>query len=1168
MKLNLYKKSGTLRVALSPEESSVQVQELQGGNYISVTASTTECVKLQVGDYADFLGTKYFVSAKYTPKMISSHNWQYSLQMYAIDSLINNFLVVKEVDKDNDVVFSYTANAELQLQLIVSCINTAFSSEVWKVGEVLATDNIVMEYNSTYCADALKQLATKANTEFWIEGTTINLSRCEHGEALELGYRQGLKSIEEDKANNVKFFTRLFPLGSKRNIVPADYGDVRLQLPNKAKYIEQDADKYGIIDHSEEQAFAHIYPKRIGVVSSVRSEERTNKENNPYKIYYFKDDAMPFNPNEHEIGGLVKQVSWQSGELDGRDFEVNYNHSTKEFEIITQYPYEDMQLPNDVLTPKIGDKYILWNIKMPDTYYREAEQELQRAVDKFLADNRKDISVYRCNTDYIYIRKNNISIMLGQRVKLVSDTLFEGGYINSRVTKITRKLNLSEDMVIEVGDVVDASPLTVMSDKINRVSVKTSKVVASMPNIVKSYETTLLTDTNVMSSKRVVKAIEENNEALGKEYLSKTQDDIVKGVVTFEKGLKSLNDIIGRLASLHNLSVSQVADIAKLVISGEIKSSDYSNTDGFKLFNTPAGWTMEIDHITARKTFKVLELVVERITHQGGQIIQSPAGGELIKKHSETSNYWGFYVSSQSDFRAGDLVVCQTFKSGVTKRYWRCVDSYSDDGTDKLIFIRKNDCEAGSSICEVGDQIAVLGNKNYVERQNARIINVIGANAPYVADYKGINDYSLQNKLINQIGNLAGVNDAVFGSLTGVGTYTNNFYGKGRFVVRSGEDIEIFVTGKASNAKEEAIKTAKQELETAKNNVERQIANSEQATKNEINGNISRTRQEVINEVNANISNAEARSNKDATDKATSAINKAVEQAQQVITETEQKVRREVKEEIKAGFKVTENGLLFLGQQFLFAGTVLARNMVLQEITANKADIGRIISDSITTKKIEVTKQGKVVALLDADKEVVRFGDGTQIGELLINNVGLRCLGKEYKIESDNAGRGRVAHLSTWFNEPAVWAQADDDTAIIALSKNHSWKQQANSTRVAIRGKGGVFFNTTPQDYWRMPGVLWCGRVNASGIVTQQWGDGISTIKVRRVYDGHYRVDFGSDAPIVYFPFVVADEPNWHGNAFVMSTNSDGFNYSTVDTSKGHRAMWSVIAIFGVPRMR
>lgn len=46
----------------------------------------------------------------------------------------------------------------------------------------------------------------------------MNVCRCEHGEEITLGYGKGLTSLERDTSNTAKFYTRLFPIGSSRNI--------------------------------------------------------------------------------------------------------------------------------------------------------------------------------------------------------------------------------------------------------------------------------------------------------------------------------------------------------------------------------------------------------------------------------------------------------------------------------------------------------------------------------------------------------------------------------------------------------------------------------------------------------------------------------------------------------------------------------------------------------------------------------------------------------------------------------------------------------------------------------------------------------------------------------------------------------------------------------------
>ncbi len=373
-------------------------------------------------------GERYWLTEQYRPKQVSTKEWKYDLKLYGIESLLRNILVIKTVDDENDPVFTLTAPPREHVAMVVKCMNDGWNNTTdWKVGQVDGTENIVIDYFGKYCDEALREIAEKVGAEYWTEGQTVNVCRCEHGEPITLGYNNGLTSIDPGKADNVKFYTRLWPVGSSRNIDPEKYGHTRLQLPDGQRYVEVNADKYGRVDHYEGDTFADIYPRRTGTVSSVRSEVKKGEDGNNFTIYYFRDNSLPFNPNDYEIGGLVKRVSFQEGselaglgdEEDGTYyFEVNYNADTREFEIITIWPYDnDIQLPGGSLIPKTGDRYILWNLRMPDEYYGLAEEEFLTAVNKYNSDHALDISVFKAPTDHVWIEEQQADLFIGRRIR-------------------------------------------------------------------------------------------------------------------------------------------------------------------------------------------------------------------------------------------------------------------------------------------------------------------------------------------------------------------------------------------------------------------------------------------------------------------------------------------------------------------------------------------------------------------------------------------------------------------------------------------------------------------------------------------------------------------------------------------------------------------------------
>ena len=259
--------------------------------------------------------------------------------------------------------------------------------------------------------------------------------------------------------------------------------------------------------------------------------------------------------------------------------------------------------------------------------------------------------------------------------------------------------------------------------------------------------------------------------------------------VTVSKKTTTLNLLVQELAEIHDLSVSHVATLMGTIVKDYISSESFVSGfggEGMKIYKAVTGdWNMEIDNLTVRKIFSVFELVVQKITYQGGMIIRSAAGGKLTKV-IDGGSYWRCEHDSTDDFVQDDQIICQAFTGTATKRYWRLVTSA---GTG-YFNLSKVDCEEGSGIPETGDNVAVLGNRTNTARQKAQIDCAVGDSAPYRDDYDGINSYSLVNRLITRIGNLNGITDAVFGVLTGSGLYGTNVYLKGTFVLHSGKKIE------------------------------------------------------------------------------------------------------------------------------------------------------------------------------------------------------------------------------------------------------------------------------------------------------------------------------------------------------------------------------------------
>ena len=764
MLLTLFDSSGQVKATFSPNDSSTQDKEIQGDNLLKLSFILYECISIDVNDYLDYDGERYWATEKYKPAQKSTMEWEYSFQLRGVESLISRFLVLNNTDGENEAVFALTARPIDHMRLIVKNINAGMDGlQNFKVGVVEGTDNVVIDYTGKYCQEALKELADAVHTEWWFDGQTLNLCRCEHGEEITLGYDNGLTSLDRDLADNVKFYTRLFPIGSSRNIDPEKYHHSRLMLPDGAKYVDVNVEKYGIIHHYEQAAFADIYPRRTGSISEVRHEEVKDKDGKPFTIYYFKDKVLPFNPNDYEIGGLVKRVSFQEGsELAGLGtdtehyFEVNYHSDTKEFEIITIWPYNDgTQLPGGTLVPKVGDKYILWNLRMPDEYYGIAEKEFLAAVEKYNKEHALDVSRYKAPTDHVWMEDTSTDLFIGRRVRLESNEYFpDTGFRKSRITRLSRQVNLPGKMNLEISDALSTGMMQKVDDSIKDVKKYTGTLVGALnvPDIIQSGDTTMPADTNIFSARRSQK-----------EFISKNSADIAQGLITFLMGI-GFNDGAG------------IDGFGNAILKA-IQTLGFEKTiNGFGVWldeNGRAHGQIDYLEVIGKAVFRSLQ--IDEYKHIGGNIVLSGANA-IINKVVPVVGGWKCYLHTDdgdkaitNDWKAGDQALCQTFniKAGVYENvrnnyYWRCVSEVGQKtaSEEAYIVITGDDNYRDKSVKndepKAGDNVVLCGHNTlwdithgvdpamHRHRMNVTMITTSKEMGSTIEVYRNIHDFTLK----------------------------------------------------------------------------------------------------------------------------------------------------------------------------------------------------------------------------------------------------------------------------------------------------------------------------------------------------------------------------------------------------------------------------------------
>ena len=173
-------------------------------------------------------------------------------------------------------------------------------------------------------------------------------------------------------------------------------------------------------------------------------------------------------------------------------------------------------------------------------------------------------------------------------------------------------------------------------------------------------------------------------------------------------------------------------------------------------------------NVTGKATF--FELEIQKAKAAGGMTIYSP-GAFHIDEVVDTGNYYACYQRAEQDgvklmqkCEVGDQLMCARFNVGGNgnKFYWmrvayaspntvqRSVDGklveYLEVRLDKSV--KADNCQG---VPEVGDALAVVGNRRKEERQSVIVISAynsldINLHAPYIAQYEHVNDFDLKSK--------------------------------------------------------------------------------------------------------------------------------------------------------------------------------------------------------------------------------------------------------------------------------------------------------------------------------------------------------------------------------------------------------------------------------------
>lgn len=478
--LIIKRKDGTVAITIDniPEGALVH-RELMGEHYVQIPFTLQDIVYLKLGDYVE-LSTygRFELTEPYSPKYNrDTGGYDYTLQLDAYYMKWKNKIVrYMPNSAASETSFNLTAAIGVHLGVIVNGINAlgskdsnyryngnTFSYQLMNFPAGKVNTAKYKQYQNTDFISALDDLATIFDCEWWVEANVIYFGRCElSGTAIDFELDSNVEEMTSSQSDT-DYATRIVAFGSEKNL-PKTYrenqsADItqngvvqkRLMLPLTGEH----ACPYGYLQDAnlanETEAIEivvvdeNIYPRTNCVVSAVTTytDSYVDQETQETvtKTYYRLTDSSGLNfSSDYILEGETLHILFQSGTMNGMDFECHYDDDGEYYEVVVNEDY-GRELPDANLHPAVGDTFVLYgwdSSRIENTgLVAAAEEELYQAVVTKLEELKKDPNTYNCviMSDWYEneMSANNLSVYsLGQPVRLLNPTFFSNGR-NSRI---------------------------------------------------------------------------------------------------------------------------------------------------------------------------------------------------------------------------------------------------------------------------------------------------------------------------------------------------------------------------------------------------------------------------------------------------------------------------------------------------------------------------------------------------------------------------------------------------------------------------------------------------------------------------------------------------------------------------------------------------------------
>ena len=461
------------RQRVSGISKATQKTALLSDDVVTLSVSSAVPLPLTIGDRIQVYGRTYKANQLPEPSKNGQRRYEYDVRFEGMqyDLIDAQYKLPEEAYGE-----TYYSDLYGHLRILVWNANRVQPNK-WRMGSCPAegtTDYKNITTSSRNCLQVLQDICSEWNVEFEITPgngfNTINIKEkagVTHAFTLRYGRGKGLYSLKRTNVNNAGLTTRLFVYGGQDNL-GQNYGHTRLCLPNTDRLTSflEDAKAIAQYGVKENEKVYDIKPERVGEVTAIGPDEITFSDTTAGDNAMFDLNAKkPDGSTRYLLDGVAAKIKFQTGQLAGYEFDVHkYDHATRTF-ILNRFTDENgMVFPSatsGAFQISKGDKYIITEIQLPESYITAAENKLAEAAKKdFPAMTQPQVS-YKLTLSEDFLIKT-----FGQEVE--AEIFHVGDYINVedeelginkavRIVRIERNLLKRHTYELTLSDTVTKS---------------------------------------------------------------------------------------------------------------------------------------------------------------------------------------------------------------------------------------------------------------------------------------------------------------------------------------------------------------------------------------------------------------------------------------------------------------------------------------------------------------------------------------------------------------------------------------------------------------------------------------------------------------------------------------------------------------------------------------